>query len=322
MPNASFEQMPSGTSSNCDSAASCKGVGPDGSGCVACASRSGAGSLFAEQNVQIRQTLGDIKHTLFVMSGKGGVGKSSVTVNVAVGLALKGFKVGILDVDIHGPSVPNLLGLSSGLDMDEAGERLLPATYLPNLHVISMDSLLRDKNTAILWRGPKKTAAIRQFLSDVRWGDLDFLVIDSPPGTGDEHLTILKVIPEALCVMVTTPQEVSLADVRKAINFLQHAHGKILGIVENMSGLSCPNCRHDIPLFKKGGGKALAEQYSIPFLGAVALDPISVVAADAGKPVVLLKEDSIAKRDFLTLADTVAEAAKQDVGVILPPPEE
>jgi len=322
MPNASFEQMPQGTSGNCGSAASCKGTGADGSGCATCASRSGAGKLFAEQNVQIRQTLGDIKHTLFVMSGKGGVGKSSVTVNVAVGLALKGFKVGILDVDIHGPSVPNLLGLSSGLDMDEAGERLLPAAYLPNLHVISTDSLLRDKNTAILWRGPKKTAAIRQFLSDVRWGDLDFLVIDSPPGTGDEHLTILKVIPEALCVMVTTPQEVSLADVRKAINFLQHAHGKILGIVENMSGLFCPNCGHDIPLFKKGGGKALAEQYSIPFLGAVALDPISVVAADAGKPVVLLKEDSIAKRDFLALADTVAEAAKQGVGVILSLPEE
>jgi len=322
MSHSPFEQAPQGAADNCSSASSCKSAGPDGSGCASCASRSGARPPFAEQDAQITQTLGHIKHTLFVMSGKGGVGKSSVTVNVAVGLALKGFKVGILDVDIHGPSIPNLLGLGHGLDMDEAEEKLIPAEYLPNLHVISMDSLLQDKDTAILWRGPKKTAAIRQFLSDVLWGDLDFLVIDSPPGTGDEHLTILKTIPEALSIMVTTPQEISLADVRKAINFLQHAHGKILGLVENMSGLSCPNCGHDIPLFKKGGGKALAGQYGIPFLGAVALDPITVVAADAGKPVVLLEENSVAKQDFLALAGAVAEAAQKGAGVVLPQPEE
>ena len=273
--------------------------------------------------MQIIQTLGHIKHTLFVMSGKGGVGKSSVTVNVAVGLALKGFKVGILDVDIHGPSIPNLLGLAYGLNRDEKAEKkIIPVEFLPNLHVISMDSLLQDKNTAIVWRGPKKAGAIRQFLSDVRWGDLDFLLIDSPPGTGDEHLTILKIIPEALSIMVTTPQEISLADVRKAINFLQRAKGKILGLVENMSGLSCPNCGHDIPLFKKGGGKALAERYGIFFLGAIALDPITVLAADVGKPVVLLKEDSVAKRDFLLLSDAVVKAAEQGFGVIPPLPEE
>jgi len=315
-----FEQAPQGT--DCSSASSCKSAGPDGSGCASCTSHSGGRAPFAEQDAQIIQTLGHIKHTLFVMSGKGGVGKSSVTVNVAVGLALKGFKVGILDVDIHGPSIPNLLGLGYGLDMDEVGEKLIPAEYLPNLHVISMDSLLQDKDTAILWRGPKKTAAIRQFLSDVQWGELDFLVIDSPPGTGDEHLTILRTIPEALSIMVTTPQEISLADVRKAINFLQHAHGKILGLVENMSGLSCPSCGHDIPLFKKGGGKVLAEQYGIPFLGAVALDPINVVAADAGKPVVLLAENSVAKQNFLALADAVAAAAEKGSGVVLPLPEE
>lgn len=322
MPTTPFEQAPQGTTENCRSASSCASAGPDGSGCASCASRPGGANPFAEQDAQITRTLDHIKHTLFVMSGKGGVGKSSVTVNVAAGLAQKGFKVGILDVDIHGPSVPNLLGLGHGLDMDEAGEKLIPAEYLPNLHVISMDSLLQDKDTAILWRGPKKTAAIRQFLSDVEWGDLDFLVIDSPPGTGDEHLTILKTIPEALSIMVTTPQEISLADVRKAVNFLQHAHGAVLGVVENMSGLSCPNCGHEIPLFKQGGGKALAEQYGLPFLGAVALDPVSVVAADAGTPVVLLKEDSVAKRDFLALADAVANAAEKGAGVILSAPEE
>jgi len=320
MANDPFEQAPA--ASNCSSASSCKSSGPDGSGCSTCASRPGAGNPFAEQDSQITRTLGHIKHVLFVMSGKGGVGKSSVTVNVAAALAEKGYSVGILDVDIHGPSVPNLLGLGFGLDMDEAGEKLIPAEYRPNLHVISMDSLLQDKDTAILWRGPKKTAAIRQFLSDVLWGDLDFLVIDSPPGTGDEHLTILKTIPEALSIMVTTPQEISLADVRKAINFLQHAQGKILGVVENMSGLSCPNCGHDIPLFKKGGGKAMAEQYGIPFLGAIALDPVSVVAADAGTPVVLMEQDSVAKRDFLALADAVADAVEKDAAVILQAPQE
>lgn len=317
-----FDQSVKKKADSCSSASSCKSAGTNGSGCTSCSSRPGGENPFAAQDAQIDNTLGHIKHTLFVMSGKGGVGKSSVTVNIAAGLAKKGFTVGILDVDMHGPSVPNLLGLGFGLEMDEMGEKLIPAEYLPNLHIISMDSLLQDKDTAILWRGPKKTAAIRQFLSDVQWGDLDFLLIDSPPGTGDEHLTILKTIPDALSIMVTTPQEISLADVRKAINFLQHAHGRILGVVENMSGLACPSCGHDIPLFKKGGGKLLAEHYGIPFLGAVALDPATVVAADSGIPVVLLKEDSVAKQDFLALADAVAAAAQKNEYAILPAPQE
>ena len=152
------------------------------------------------------------------MSGKGGVGKSSVTVNTAAALAHRGFKVGILDVDMHGPSVPNLLGLKATIEMNEKNE-LIPAMYNENLAVISMDSFLQDRDQAILWRGPKKTAAIRQFLSDVAWGPLDFLLIDSPPGTGDEHMTILKTITDAQSVVVTTPQEISLADVRKGRQF-------------------------------------------------------------------------------------------------------
>lgn len=322
MADSPFEQMPAEGDAACASRSSCKTAGADGSGCSSCSSRSGGANPFEQQDAHINQTLGHIKHTLFVMSGKGGVGKSSVAVNIAAALAVKGYRVGILDVDIHGPSVPNLLGLGFGLEMDEKGEKLIPAEYLPNLHVISMDSLLRDKDTAILWRGPKKTAAIRQFLSDVAWGDLDFLVIDSPPGTGDEHLTILKTIPDALSVMVTTPQEISLADVRKAVNFLQIARGRILGVVENMSGLACPHCGQDIPLFKKGGGKAMAQQYGIPFLGAVALDPTTVVAADAGTPVVLMDADSVAKRDFLAVGDAVIKACEEDSAVLLPEPEE
>ncbi len=260
------------------------------------------------QEKTIQATLSHIKHKLFVMSGKGGVGKSSVTVNIAAALAELGFKVGILDVDIHGPSVPNLLGLRAPLQASGNPPLIRPARFNDRLSVVSMDSLLNNKDTAIIWRGPKKTAAIRQFISDVAWGDLDFLLIDSPPGTGDEHMTVLKTIPDAQCIVVTTPQEISLADVRKALDFLHTAHASILGLVENMSGLSCPNCGADIPLFKKGGGKTLAESHQLRFLGAVPIDPATVVAADQGVPVVLLKEASAAKDAFIELAKNVSAA--------------
>ncbi|SKA80117.1 Chromosome partitioning ATPase, Mrp family, contains Fe-S cluster [Paucidesulfovibrio gracilis DSM 16080] len=272
---------------------------------------SGADGPSAKQQLQdglISSTLAKIKYKLFIMSGKGGVGKSSVSVNLAAALASKGFKVGLLDVDIHGPSVPTLLGLKGLLDVDR-GSLIKPKEYSENLHVVSMESLLKDPDQAVLWRGPMKTSAIRQFVSDVQWGDLDFLVVDSPPGTGDEPMTVLKTIPEALCVVVTTPQEVSLADVRKSINFLQYANANILGVVENMSGLICPHCRERIDLFKSGGGKALAEKYGLDFLGAVPLDPATVVAGDIGTPVVLLDEDSPAKSALMDVGDRVAEAA-------------
>lgn len=307
---------------DCASQSTCSTAGKDGSGCATCASKNrGENDPVALQDREIAASIKAIGHVLFVMSGKGGVGKSSVTVNVALALAEKGKRVGILDVDLHGPSVPNLLGLADGLEIDEETEKLIPAAYRENVHVLSMDSLLRDKDTAILWRGPKKTSAIRQFIGDVAWGELDYLVIDSPPGTGDEHMTILKSIPDAQCVVVTTPQEISLADVRKAMNFLQHANGRVLGVVENMSGLACPQCGCDIPLFKKGGGKLLAQHYGVPFLGAVALDPATVVAADAGTPVVLLEGDHAAKRDFLALGDAVIAACDENKAVRLHLPE-
>jgi len=274
---------------------------------------SSAGKQSAKMKIQdemIRSTLEKIKYKLFIMSGKGGVGKSSVSVNVAAALAAQGFKVGLMDVDIHGPSVPTLLGISGTLDIDR-GSLIMPKEYNENLHVVSMESLLKDPDQAVLWRGPMKTSAIRQFISDVQWGELDFLVVDSPPGTGDEPMTVLKTIPDALCVVVTTPQEVSLSDVRKSINFLQYAQANVLGVVENMSGLVCPHCHKDIDLFKKGGGKALAEKYGLDFLGAIPLDPATVVAGDLGKPVVLLGEDSFAKKGFLELADTIAEACRK-----------
>jgi Mrp family chromosome partitioning ATPase len=287
------------------------------SSCGSCSSgndNKGESAAHALQNELISSTLAKIKYKIFVMSGKGGVGKSSVAVNIAAALADKGYKVGILDVDIHGPSVPHLLGITGQLDV-ERGNLVVPKKVNDNLSAVSMESLLKDPDQAVLWRGPMKTSAIRQFISDVQWGELDFLVIDSPPGTGDEPMTVLKTVPESLAVVVTTPQEVSLADVRKAINFLQYAKANILGVVENMSGLICPHCKERIDLFKSGGGKDLAEKYGLPFLGAVPLDPTTVVAGDLGRPVVMLEEASPAKDAFRALADKVAEAAESSLEI-------
>lgn len=269
-----------------------------------------AASLPLSQKLQDRAlaaNMSGVAHTVFVMSGKGGVGKSSVTVNVAVALAEQGYRVGILDVDLHGPSVPRLLGLEGPILADESG-KMQPVVWRDRLKVLSMDSFLQDRDTAILWRGPKKTAAIRQFLTDVEWGELDFLFIDSPPGTGDEHMTVLDALPEATCLVVTTPQEISLADVRKALDFLGHVEAPVLGIVENMSGLVCPHCGGVVDVYGKGGGKALAEAYDLPFLGAVVLDPAAVVAADRGLPAVLLEGDPPVKAAFMAIAREVARA--------------
>jgi ATP-binding protein involved in chromosome partitioning len=284
------------------------------SGCHSCAGSKNLGrigetpeSALERQDRQIASTLSRIRYKLFVMSGKGGVGKSSIAVNLAAALAAQGFRVGLLDVDIHGPSVPHLLGLTGLLEI-ERDHGIIPKRYNHNLAVVSMESLLKDPDQAVLWKGPMKTSAIRQFVADVLWGDLDFLVIDSPPGTGDEPMTVLKTMPDALSIVVTTPQEVSLADVRKAINFLQYTRANILGVVENMSGLVCPHCAQEIPLFKKGGGEELARKYGLQFLGAIPLDATTVVASDLGTPVVLLEGDSPAKTALLQFASKVVEA--------------
>jgi len=289
------------------------------SGCSSCSTKSNFGTIqdspeskLERQDKVIASTLSKIKYKLFVMSGKGGVGKSSVSTNLAAALALKGYKVGLLDVDIHGPSVPHLLGLKGLLDI-EPGKGILPKRYNDNLAVVSMESLLKDPDQAVLWKGPMKTSAIRQFVSDVDWGELDFLVIDSPPGSGDEPMAVLKTVPDALSIVITTPQEISLADVRKSINFLQYVKANILGVVENMSGLVCPHCAQKIDLFKKGGGQDLAIKYGLEFLGAIPLDPATVVASDLGKPVVLLDIDSPAKTALLELADKVVKAAENSL---------
>ncbi|BDV01022.1 iron-sulfur cluster carrier protein [Thermodesulfomicrobium sp. WS] len=289
------------------------------SSCSSCAGAKKLGqiqespeSAMERQDRQIASTLSRIKYKLFVMSGKGGVGKSSIAVNLAAALAVQGYRVGLLDVDIHGPSVPHLLGLTGLLEI-ERDKGILPKRYNENLAVVSMESLLKDPDQAVLWKGPMKTSAIRQFISDVLWGDLDFLVVDSPPGTGDEPMTVLKTMPDALSIVVTTPQEISLADVRKAINFLQYTRANILGVVENMSGLICPHCAQEISLFKKGGGEELARKYGLQFLGAIPLDPATVVAGDLGKPVVLLEGEYPAKTALLQFAQRVVQAIESSL---------
>jgi Mrp family chromosome partitioning ATPase len=239
-----------------------------------------------QQDQKIKDKLAQIDYKIMVMSGKGGVGKSTVSVNLAVGLSLENFYVGLLDVDIHGPNVPKMLGVERGELQRRSDGTVGPVYYSPNLKFMSVEPLLPQKDSAVMWRGPLKMSAIRQFIYDIEWGKLDYLVIDSPPGTGDEPMTIAQMIPDAYAIVVTTPQEVSLLDVRKSITFCKQVGMQILGIVENMSGMICPHCGKSIDVFKKGGGERLAEEMGLPFLGRVPVDPRIVTTGDAGKPVV------------------------------------
>ncbi|WP_028576656.1 Mrp/NBP35 family ATP-binding protein [Desulfomicrobium escambiense] len=227
-----------------------------------------------------------IDHKIMVMSGKGGVGKSTVAVNLAMGLMLAGKKVGLLDVDIHGPSVPTMLGLE-GATIDQGPEGLLPVE-LGNLKVMSMGFLLRNPDDAVIWRGPVKGGVIKQFLKDVAWGDLDYLIIDAPPGTGDEPLSVCQLInPIDGAVVVTTPQRVAAMDVRKSITFCAQVGMKVLGVVENMSGFVCPKCGEVTHILRSGGGKRMADDMGVPFLGSIPIDPSVAEAGDMGQAFVL-----------------------------------
>lgn len=238
-----------------------------------------------QDDTQLREQLKHIRHKLLIMSGKGGVGKSSIAVYLSLSLAKLGYRVGLLDVDLHGPSVPRMLGLEGlfGLSPDN---RMIPHAYNENLHVISIECLLEDRDSAVIWRGPVKHGVIKQFIGDVQWGDLDFLIIDAPPGTGDEPLTVAQTIPDAYAVIVTTPQEIALADVRKSINFCKQVNLPILGLVENMNGFVCPHCDMETPLLGRGGGTRTAEQMKIHLLGSLPFDPRVVQAADVGKSLI------------------------------------
>ena len=245
----------------------------------------------SEEEKALCRTLAQIRHKILVMSGKGGVGKSSVAVSLALSLARAGHKVGLMDVDIHGPNVLRMLGLKEPFDLASA-QFIMPPELFHNLKVISVEAVMRDREIAVIWRGPLKHQLIRQFLTEVQWGFLDYLIIDAPPGTGDEPMSVAQTIPEAKAVIITTPQEISLADVRKSINFCQKINLEILGIVENMSGYHCPHCGQDLPLFRKGGGQRTAQAFNVPFLGSLPFDPQVVEAADQGQLVNLDEEKS------------------------------
>lgn len=235
----------------------------------------------AQRETDVKGVLGRIKHKFIIMSGKGGVGKTSTSVNLSLALASLGHQVGIMDVDLHGPDVPRMLGLSGMLELSP-NRKLRPMRYSDKLSAVSIESLTPTKDDAIIWRGPVKYSAIQQFIGDVEWGDLDFLLIDAPPGTGDEPLTVAQTIADAKAIIVTTPQEVSLADVRKSINFCKVVKMEIFGLIENMSGFACPHCQSVIDLFGSGGGEKTAIAMGIPFLGKIPFDQQMVVCGDAG----------------------------------------
>ena len=275
-----------------------------GSGCP---SQGGQQDMAARQKLEdeaIKVSLSKIKHKIFVLSGKGGVGKSSISANLAASLSKKGYKTGLMDVDVHGPSIAQMLGLKELLDISEQ-KLLIPKQINGNLKVVSVQALMQDKDQAIIWRGPAKSGIIRQFVSSVDWGELDFLIIDAPPGTGDEPLTVVQTIPEALGVIVTTPQEVALADIRKSISFCKTVHLKTLGVVENMAGFKCPHCNEPIDLFSSGGGEKTAKAQGLTFLGSIPFDTDVVISGDSGVPMMLQDNETQFSKGFDTIVENI-----------------
>lgn len=266
--------------------------------------------FFARQILTHRMS--QIRHKLLVMSGKGGVGKSTVAANLAISLAAAGKQVGLLDVDIHGPSIPQLMGLDGGHLLTHGGE-LVPIQATPNLKVISIGFLLSTNRDAVIWRGPMKYGVIRQFLKDVAWGPLDYLVIDSPPGTGDEPLSVAQLVGQAAgAILVTTPQDLALADVRRSVSFCEKVSLPVIGIIENMSGLICPHCGQQIELFKTGGGEQLADEVQVPFLGRIPIDPQIVSCGDSGVPYVQRFATSPAAKSFAEAVRRITAAAEPE----------
>ncbi len=269
-----------------------------------------------EQDYQDRQQLAGrmckIKHKIIVMSGKGGVGKSTVAVNLAVSLSMKGHRVGLLDVDIHGPSVPTLLNLEDR-QIQGNGDALTPIDFSEKLKVMSIGFMLQKRDDAVIWRGPMKHNVIKQFLKDVEWGDLDYLIIDSPPGTGDEPMAVCQFVEDADgAIIVTMPQEVALMDVRKSITFCQQLKMKVLGVIENMSGFSCPKCGEILEMFPSGGASNMAMQMGVPFLGQIPMDPYVASACDDGTPYVTRHADSLTTAAFMSAIKTVLNGDNSD----------
>ena len=268
--------------------------------------------LLTEETIQeetkLQDTLRNIKHVIIVMSGKGGVGKSTVSSNLAAALSMKGYQTGIMDIDITGPNIPKMFGVEDEQLTVNDQRQLVPVTVPPSLKIMSMAFLLPEKDAPVMWRGPVKMGAIKQFIEDVNWGPLDYLVVDMPPGTGDEALSIVQLIPKADgMVIVTTPQDVALLDSRKSLVFGAETHIPIIGIVENMSGFVCPHCGEVTNIFKSGGGEATAKEMNVQFLGRVPIEPGIVESGDSGLPVVLKYPESASAKAFEGIIDRIVK---------------
>lgn len=285
--------------------------------CSGCPSRSGCSS--ANTRTEIGEGFfiterSEIARTIVVLSGKGGVGKSTVAVNLASSLASQGLRVGLLDIDLHGPSIPTMMNLQETM-AQSIDNRLIPATR-GGIKVMSVGLLLKNKNDALIWRGPMKAGVIEQLLHEVAWGELDYLVVDCPPGTGDEPLTICQAIKSPFAaVIVTTPQEVAASDVRKSINFCQQLDINILGIIENMSGFICPDCNKEYPIFGSGGGEKIARDFSLNFLGNIPIDPNIGTCSDSGHMFVYDYGKSASGKAFAKVLDRVLDLAEETIPV-------
>jgi len=256
-----------------------------------------------EQNDRIQETLKKIKYKIVVFSGKGGVGKTTLAVNLSYALVANKKKVGLLDADITGPNVPKMVGLNGFPRVDSENRSIHPQEK-EGLTVISMAGMI-PADAPVIWRGPIRSGAITQFLSDVAWGELDYLLADLPPGTGDEVLTTAQRMAPDMAIIVTTPQEVAITDCRRAVNMAKKLNIGFIGVVENMAGLLCPHCNKEIDLFGRGGGEKMADEMGALFLGRIPIDLETRCGGDTGQPVVIGHPDSVVSRAFIIIADNV-----------------
>ncbi len=272
--------------------------------CSAKQQQPGESAAELHERRQLTANLCKVKNTILVMSGKGGVGKSTVAVNLAVALALEGHAVGLLDVDFHGPSVPVMLGLENERPV-MTGDYIVPIE-IGGMKVMTIGFFLEKADTPVIWRGPKKISVIRQLLAGVEWGELEYLIIDAPPGTGDEPLSVCQMTPNLTgAIIVTTPQKVALADVKRSLSFCRDLNVRVLGLVENMSGWVCPKCGEVTDMFTTGGGEKLAQQSGVPFLGRIPLDPGIVASGDEGKPFVHFRQKTPSGQAFIAVTDAL-----------------
>lgn len=260
------------------------------------------------QDVRLKENMAKIKHKIVVMSGKGGVGKSTISANLAYGLALEGYKVGIIDADIHGPNIPIMFGVEgqklSSLDK--------PFPVSENLSLVSLSFYIGNSDDPIIWRGPAKMGAIRQFLADIQWDELDYLVVDLPPGTGDEPLTIAQNLGEIdACLIVSTPQDVALLDTRKSIKFSKLVNMPVLGLIENMSGFVCPECGKRVDIFKSGGVERTAKELGLDLLAKIPLEADIADAGDSGRPFVYFNNNSPAVEEFKKIISRIIDGKEE-----------